>query len=730
MKKSRPPVLMRASNLWNRHSMDEGMDDKATISVEDAFKELLEYVEKFDPIKLLSQLSLTHLSVPAGTYIDEDHNDIAKMRVYIEFLAGALLTREFPSDYDPEVTGQTLMRVKELCDSYYATLMRGRVSPDKSSADSGPDSILGSVRDYALWVRGEAYGHQYYDMARGIYGPHEAWFRSALGFTINEVIAAVEAISEEYKRRINAGRKTASKHAEELVNEHCLTGETKEQSKVQLACHLYFSRSDELLAFTPEELSVLSKLPRQVCIQILKRLSQEFGYRNPKFANTFCDPNAAPWDYNTLYERPFIRRGERYWMVLSPIIQTVVLTTFYFDLMQDASYRPTFEKARGRWLESKTAEYLRRVFDDEEVLLNPLYPGGNELSDVLVLHDQKLLIFQCKSKGLTFEARMGGNAQQLKSDLEKAVKDAFSQGVRARKYLLDTPQPVLRFKDRDHELQIDRSQVNGVFIINVTAAPLQNNLTTRWASVNPHLGLFTSGDYPWSLSLVDLNVLTEILTEPAHFLHFATRRLAIEHASREIIGDELDLLGFYLAQGLYFDLPEFEKNNSVTLAGMSHTIDEYMFKKHTLGDSVAKPSTPMPPGFEELITGISASGAAYRVDVAMALLDFGDKGRLSFVEQVDAAKERTREDHRPHNFPIRISQMKREKRGVSFLAMDAEGDQDLLFLSLKKLALWKKHQQQCSEWVGLGWDMSTDKVVDVVFYAAFEAQLESGRRSI
>ena len=37
------------------------MDDKATISVEDAFKELLEYVEKFDPIKLLSQLSLTHL---------------------------------------------------------------------------------------------------------------------------------------------------------------------------------------------------------------------------------------------------------------------------------------------------------------------------------------------------------------------------------------------------------------------------------------------------------------------------------------------------------------------------------------------------------------------------------------------------------------------------------------------------------------------------------------------
>ena len=49
------------------------MDDKATISVEDAFKELLEYVERFDPIKLLSQLALTHLSVPADAFIGENH---------------------------------------------------------------------------------------------------------------------------------------------------------------------------------------------------------------------------------------------------------------------------------------------------------------------------------------------------------------------------------------------------------------------------------------------------------------------------------------------------------------------------------------------------------------------------------------------------------------------------------------------------------------------------------
>ncbi len=694
--------------------MDEGMDDKATISVEDAFEELLEYVERFDPIKLLSQLSLTHLFVPGDAFIDETH-DTRRWPVRIKFLAGLLLTRKFPSNCDPEVTGQTLERVEELVDSYYTALMcEGRLFPDKSGSDSKPDQILGSIRNYALWVRGEAYQHQYYDMARGIYGPHEAWFRSALGFTINEVIVAVEALSGEYERRITARRETALKHAEELVKKLGLTGEDKEQSKVQFACHLLFSCSDELLAFTPEELSALAGLPWQGCIQILKRLSQEFGYRNSLFANTFCDPNVAPWDYNTLYERPFIRHGGRYWMILSPVIQTVVLTTFYFDLMQDEAYRPTFEKARGRWLESKTADYLRRVFDDEEVLLNPLYPDGNELADVLVLHDRKLLIFQCKSKGLTFQARMGTNAQQLKADLGKAVKDAFDQGVKARKYLLGEPQPVLRFEDHDHKLQIDRSQVNGVFIVNITAAPLQN-LTTRWANVNPHLGLFTKGDYPWSLSLANLDVLTEILPTPAHFLHFATRRLAIEQAPRGIHADEMDLLGTYLTQGLDFERSEFEEAARIRLSGMSHTIDKFMFEKHILGHSVAKPSPVMPPGFTELVTGITTLSAAYGVDVAMVLLDFSSNDRRLFVEKVNLLKERTKTDHRLHNFNLGISSM---KRGLSFLAMDAEGDQDVLFRSLEELVLWKKHQQKFSEWIGLGWDMSTDKVVDVVFYAA------------
>ena len=673
--------------------------------MERAFRKLLEYAGKFDPVKLLSQLIFTHLVVPEDTSISEDY-DPSRWIPRIEFLAGALLTREFPSDCDSGVTAQALKHVTELLDAYCRCVER-TCFPNPSGSDSNPDQVLRWVRGHALFVRGDMYPHQYYDMARGIYGPHEAWFRSTLGFTIDEVITAVEALSEEYCRRI-----TVLKYAEALVKEPDLAGDAEELSKAQAVYRSSMNRPDELLAFTLEELSTLSGLPEQTCIRILERLSQEWGYRNPRFANTFCDPNTAPWDYNTLYERPFIRRGEKYWMILPSMIQTVVLTTFYFDLMQDASYRPTFEKTRGRWLELKTAEYLRRVFDDEEVLLNPLYPDGNELADVLVLHGRKLLIVQCKSKGLTFQARMGADLQQLKTDLDKAVGTAFSQGVRARKYLLDTPRPVLKLKDR--ELCIDPSQVDDMFIINVTAALLQN-LTTRWASVNPQLGLFTEGDYPWSLSLADLDALTEVLSTPAYFLHFTTRRLEIEHVSPKVFGDEMDFLGFYLAQGLNFKSPQFEKMSSVALDNMSHMIDEYMHKKHGLGDSVPKPSVSTPPGFGELIRGVEASGAAYSVDVAMALLDLDYEGQRAFVKKVDVMKRRTERDHQLHDSSLVIPEL---KRGLSFISMEAGGDQDLLLCRLVGLALslWERHEQDCSEWFGLGWDISTDKVVDVTFF--------------
>ena len=91
----------------------------------------------------------------------------------------------------------------------------------------------------------------------------------------------------KYSARINTGRKTAVRKAEEYVTKHRLTGDDKQQSKVEYACYQFFGKSQELLAFTPQELSNFSRLPTPVCIQILKRLSQEFGTQKSKIYKHF-----------------------------------------------------------------------------------------------------------------------------------------------------------------------------------------------------------------------------------------------------------------------------------------------------------------------------------------------------------------------------------------------------------------------------------------------------------
>jgi len=57
-------------------------------------------------------------------------------------------------------------------------------------------------------------------------------------------------------------------------------------------------------------------------------------------------------------------------------------------------------------VESKVKDYAGRVFSREAVLLNPTYPNGDEFSDVAVLYDGKVLIFQCKAKGFARSARI------------------------------------------------------------------------------------------------------------------------------------------------------------------------------------------------------------------------------------------------------------------------------------------------------------------------------------
>ncbi|MGA7794548.1 MAG: hypothetical protein WCA19_16050 [Candidatus Acidiferrales bacterium] len=686
------------------------------VDVRQAFDELQAYVTDCDPISLLSQLTLTFLFVPEEEFHGEA-SDVVTWQRWIEFLAALILVRPYPLEPIKTVDGPVLERLQKLLGQYFAAVERQLLfETTQTGENTERDMILAHAKIESLYVRGDAYPHQYYAFAQGLYGPHDEWFRKHYGFTIVDAVKLSQAIGQEYEGRCNSSHERAQteahRKADELVASHKVAESEWANVVASIGCALHFGNSEGLLGFTAEELSAVSGVSLQTCASFLKRMSQEFGYRNPAFPVPFTDPATAPWDYNTLSERPIVTRGGKYWLFVPPLLRSSLFNTFYYDLLNDAAYRPTFEKARGNYLESKTAECLRRVFPENMTLLNPLYPNGEEMCDVLVLHDHKLLLFQCKSKMLTRSARIGADFDVLRDDIRKAIADAFKQGIRARNYLQE--KQTAEFTAGNRAFTLDMAQVNGLYLVGITSMPFQT-LASRFANTNSALGLFSANEYPWSLSLGDLDIVTQVLSSPAQFLHYVLRRRQVEGTAFEIHADEMDFLGFYLSQGMVFSAKDFEGMNDVGLSGFSYDVDRWVHEKFELGHVLDPPRAPMPDGFSDFLKDVEQTGYHYRTDCAITLLEGSGRSRKRFMEMVAHTKERSLQDKGLHSFSVLLKDC---KRGISFLSFDANADRIGLFKQAAAFAMMKKYDSKCDEWTGFGWDIASARAVDVAFFVA------------
>src|ERR1019366_5745182 len=154
--------------------------------LQQAFDELGAFVADYDPISLLSQLTLTFLFVPAEEFQGEA-SDVVTWQRHIKFLAALVLARPYTSGRTATVDGVVLDRAEKLLERYFAAVSRQLVfEATRTPEVSEKNRVLARAKIHSLHVRGDAYPHQFYAFAQDLYGPHDAWFREHLGFTIAE----------------------------------------------------------------------------------------------------------------------------------------------------------------------------------------------------------------------------------------------------------------------------------------------------------------------------------------------------------------------------------------------------------------------------------------------------------------------------------------------------------------------------------------------------------------
>ncbi len=241
-----------------------------------------------------------------------------------------------------------------------------------------------------------------------------------------------------------------------------------------------------------------------------------------------------------------------------------------------------YEPRRSTWAHKTTVEQLLRVFPPEAVYESVSYPDPDKPSgataelDVAVWCDPFLILAEVKAGHFRLESHLG-DLPRLRTDLLKNIGDAFKQGVRAAKYVNSADQVEFRETQTGRSLKITRKDIREVFIMTVSLRQFANLATYLAATESLHL--FQGDEYPWAISLADLEIVTQFCTGPDVFLHYFKRRLDLQRGTIEIAGDEVRVFGAYLLTRLG---PEVFRDSSgkipnfVSFADTHLEFDAYM----------------------------------------------------------------------------------------------------------------------------------------------------------
>ncbi len=371
------------------------------------------------------------------------------------------------------------------------------------------------LREPIFYCGESAYIFQYRDMALERYAADEAWLLANKGFSIADAQAAACAVSEiqntkimdvllQLKARASSSSSLLSAFtitAEEIA-EHC--GRLVETVRAVLAAISVAAPSNQdftsLGAFNLANACPIIALPDGRYIAL-----QTYGV------------------VESLYDSPF------YWMI------------------GDKSYRAKASAHRGAFTEQFVAKRLRSVFSEQNVHCNVNIEGASDRvseMDVLVLFGDRAVIVQCKSKKMTLESRKG-NDQTLRDDFQKAVQEAYDQGLLCARALR---RPELDFVREDGS-KLKIPELRNIYIVCAVSDHYPALTVQARHFLNHEEDAVIHAPLVADVFLID--VLVEMLASPLRLLSYIDRRVG--YAERVHGTNELAILGYHLSQNLWFD---------------------------------------------------------------------------------------------------------------------------------------------------------------------------------
>jgi len=507
-------------------------------------KELEYFVQSFDAKELISKMAIKSVT----------ENVLYGNKIYLftelpslQLTVDLCLRNENHSKVIPNE--KETSKVFQILDHFFESL-KNSITFDAHGNELDSIFIKFAIRmqSMLLSINRERYSDQQEEHIRGIYLRLDDRFNKEFGFTITEALDFSNKLWYEFSLKVNSKKYNAVKNMM-----------TKFGKSTSIANKKIKFTDQEMEGFVKNIHEEFSN-PKELFIHSIPDLCEKYKFVPSKFINyvqTFCSKfgdakinDRIPFGEFLINYKPIISLQKD--KIFCPIHD---LLFWNFHLMVDEVAK-TYMKdkpkifddlrdIKGEYTEKQIALYLNKIFPSKCIhrKVHYSFEGKFPEVDLLIIFDNKILIIEAKSNRLTPSAKFGSELG-LKTDLKKIVQEAFEQSSNCKRFLENTENP--KFEDKDHNVlfSIDDISKRKIFQINVTLEPL-GSISTILSKLEV-LGLFTKGEYPWSVYLYDLDTITDILSRPSLFLNYVEQRMMAQNDAIFSAFEEIQLLYWYL----------------------------------------------------------------------------------------------------------------------------------------------------------------------------------------
>lgn len=679
-------------------------------------QELLTIIEQNNPIDLLTTISYKNCLADPEEYQESTHKGF---ECYVEF-ALSLITGHLKPGSGKQTTNESIKHFAKLISDIFEYL---KIYYATESIDKKRERIEQEVRFFSIlryiFCRGDSYIEHHLDLINTLFKPHDTFLKKHFGMTTFEIISGIQEIVTQINHNFDILCKGAINiiklheifikyiddedtdnflDVEEYIDKFKSLPEViKEQQKL---IHL-----QEMFERTPFQIKP-NNIAKDELIQLLStKIGENYN---------FLEFNKSPgWPTNDsiIYRKPLLNQeGKIYSFVPQLLLRNIRSILEDWIKQKDQHYfNRSYLRKRADFLLQKALEYFQKLLPNANIYRNQYYEvelnGQKECfeTDAIILYDNNLFILEGKAGTLSISSRRG-SIERMKRDTIELIDSAYSQALRTKRYIEETDKPNFKYKNGSESFVIhNKNNIENIFLINVTLESL-GYLSTHLNSLK-NFNLIQGKEWPWSVFINDLRVISEILESPTQFLLFLQRRIRANDFPGFYLIDELDFLMYFLNEGLYLEESELKNKSMYSLIGYTDELDRYYNFLGGIVSSGKKPTLKILPEFKELIKNIESLGKTGFAKITTILLGFSHETHNEIIRELKSLKGISDKDGEIHNLTLYF---KKENLGVTFFI-----DPYRSIVSIKTIenhCKFKMYQTRFSNWIAIAIDSTKSKI--------------------